>query len=150
MKPELSKKVIVFDFNRTLYDPTTGTLVSGALEVLQKTAPRFSLVLYTKSGEDRGRQIRDLGLKPFFKKTISVENKSAEDLVRLAKELNVKPGEIIVVGDRIHGEIIAGNKAGCKTVWFCSGKFAQEKPTCEAEKPTQTIFHLSELLELLD
>jgi len=49
------KKLVVFDFNRTLFDPDQGRLIDGALELLEKlkTAGHF-LVLHGKAPRGRG------------------------------------------------------------------------------------------------
>ncbi|HLC36896.1 MAG TPA: HAD hydrolase-like protein [archaeon] len=143
-------KVIVFDFNRTLFDPDSSKLIEGALIVLDFFFKKFDLVLYSKKGEGRESLIFDLGLNKFFKKIISVESKSADDLIQLTNEWNLKPENFLIIGDRIKSEITAGKKAGFKTVWFKQGKFAFEEPSSPEEFPDFILSDLRNLINLFD
>lgn len=142
-------KAIVLDFNRTVYDPDSDTLVEGAEELLESLCQNFPLVLYCKTGNERNEKIGKLGIKKFFKKIAFVKEKTAQDLINIAKELKVNPNEITVIGDRIKSEIAAAKKAGCKTIWFKKGKFAEEKPKTQSEQPDHTITKLEEIPKIV-
>jgi FMN phosphatase YigB (HAD superfamily) len=143
---KLVARAIVFDFNRTIYDPDSDDLIAGALQVLERLSNDFLLVLYCKLGDGRDEKVMGLGLKKFFKKIIFVPNKTPADLVNIAKEFNLETNRIVVVGDRVKSEIAAAKKAGCKAVWLKRGKFAKENPLEPNEKPDCIIFSLSEVL----
>lgn len=143
-------KAIIFDFNRTLYDPDSDALMPDALKVLKKLSNHFCLALHCKIGEGREQRISELGLKKFFKKVILVENKTAQDFTNAAAEFCIKPNEMLVVGDRIKSEITAAKAAGCKTIWFRNGKFAAELPSKPGEQPDFTIAKLEEVLEKIE
>jgi len=147
---KLFAKAIVFDFNHTLYDPDSDSLVPGVLQVLKKLSSDFILILYCKAGEGRDKRVSELGLKDFFKKIIFVENKTSQDLISLAEEFNLKTEDFVVVGDRIKSELAAGKGAGCKTIWFKNGKFAEEIPEQPTEFPDHTIFNLEEVLDKIE
>jgi len=138
-------KAIVFDFNRTLYDPDADSLVPGALQALEDLSRKYPLVLYSKKGEGRDERIAELGLPRFFKKMVAVESKSGKDLESVARELGIKPQEIVVVGDRVRSELRAGREAGCATIWFRRGKFSQEGPEKPGEEPGCEITGLAEI-----
>lgn len=139
-------KVIIFDFNRTLYDPDMGSLIAGCLEVLEALSHKYRLVLITTETGSRGKLIYDLGLRQFFQKVVMASSKSKEVFLNCCKELGVSPDEVMVVGDRVRGEIAIGNELGMFTVQFQNGPFAKELPEDESERPKIIIKKLEELL----
>ncbi|MCU0660470.1 MAG: HAD hydrolase-like protein [Candidatus Pacebacteria bacterium] len=64
-------------------------------------------------------------------------------------ELAVRPEETIVVDDRMIRGIAWGNRKGTSTVWLKKGKFADETPTMETEKPQCIITDIRELSDIL-
>lgn len=138
-------KVILFDFNRTLYDSDAGKLFPEVLELLAVLRQReYRLHLVCMIGEGRDTLITDLILDKYFDTIHMVKEKT----LKLFKQLLI--GDInIVIGDRIRKEIALGVASGAKTIWFKNGKFAGELPQTDAEQPMHTIFSLSELYELL-
>ena len=61
------KKIIIFDFNRTLYDPDQQCLVADARLVLQALRERgFSLCLISRAAPSRKELITELGLDQYF------------------------------------------------------------------------------------
>jgi putative hydrolase of the HAD superfamily len=61
------------------------------------------------------------------------------------RKLRVKPGEAVMVGNRISADIVGGNRMGMKTILFKWNKRYPEKATSPEEKPTRTIRSLREL-----
>ena len=143
------KKAIIFDFNRTLYDPEKGILVSGCLATLAKLSARYKLVLITNNEGSRQELIEELGIKNFFQVIVSTSNKNEQDFLSSCVQLNLDPGEVVVVGDRIKGEILIGNRLKMTTVHFKNGLFAQELPENSIEKPDFEIKKLEDLLKIL-
>lgn len=137
-------EVIIFDFNRTLYDPDSCTLIDGALELLGKLSEKFHLILLAKGDEKRMKIIKGLKLEQFFQEIILVSEKNIQQLITIQEKF---PKDTIFysIGDRVKKEIKLGNSLGCKTVWFKNGKFASEMPETADEKPWQIINSLSEL-----
>jgi putative hydrolase of the HAD superfamily len=142
------KKAIIFDFNRTLYDPDANQLMQGAENVLRALKQaEYKMFLIGKGTEERTTLIRDLGLEVFFDEIIVKDEKDFNDFLRLK---NQHPEhEFYSVGDRVRKEIKYSNQVGCKTVWFKKGKFAVEEPVEAEEKPWRIIAELHELLDIL-
>jgi FMN phosphatase YigB (HAD superfamily) len=142
------KKAIIFDFNRTLYDPDTGELMNGALDVLRiLKQDGYKMFLIGKGTEERTTLIHDLGLEDYFDKIIVKDEKDLNDFFDLKK--NHPDHEFYSIGDRIKKEIKYSNKAGCKTVWFKKGKFADEEPAEADEEPWKIITDLNGLLSVV-
>lgn len=143
------KKIIIFDFNRTIYDPDTKTLFPGTREVLQALHQKeFILYIVGKGNEARLDIINQLNIKEYFENIYLVPEKNIEQLLAL-KERYPENTIFYSVGDRIKNEISLGNKVGFKTVWLKNGKFSSEIPDGINEQPWKTIEHLSELKEIL-
>lgn len=141
-------KAIIFDFNRTLYDPDRDQLMENGLEILQNLKDKgWKLFLIGKGGANRENLISELGLQAFFEEIIIKEEKDIEDLRDLKAKL--PDYEFYSVGDRIKKEIVLGNKCNFKTIWFKNGKFATEEPENPEEYPWKTIGSLDELQEIL-
>lgn len=145
-------KGIIFDFNRTLYDPEHNTLVNGTtklLGLLQRNGYLLCLIS-KKSTEDRESQITSLGLSKYFKKILIIEgNKQEKDFRECLKAMDLSTHEVAVVGDRINEEILLGNKMGMCTIWYKSGKFAIEVPTESIQEPCYTITKLEKVSTFL-
>lgn len=139
------KRKIIFDFNRTLFDPESLSLDDQAVNVLTKLRDKgFDLYLISH-GLEGERLIEELGIKNFFKKAVFVEEKNKEVFKDLVGE-NVR--NVIIVGDRVGHEIKIGNLLGFKTVWLKKGRFATELPAEKVEEPDFVIEKLEELLSL--
>ncbi len=142
-------KAVIFDYNRTLFDPESNRLYSGAVDVLEKLKGRFRLALVAKGDAARLKQIEELGLVKYFKCIVVNKEKGLDDYKRTMATLGVEPGEAYVVGDRVAEEIRMGNTLGAVTVWLRNGKFKDELPKDKNELPAYTIEDLKNLLELL-
>lgn len=142
-------QLIIFDFNRTIYNPETNSLVSGALEVLQHfSAKGIPMVLVSRDEGDRENILMRLGVSSFFEKTFFVREKSKELFLSLMHEYGTEPETTLVVGDYPASEILHGNAAGARTVRLKAGRFADYEPRTKEEEPWRTIYELHELLDL--
>ena len=139
---------IIFDFNRTIYDPDSKGFCKGALECLQHLSGKHALYLVVKGGDERKELIESLRIKQYFKSVSVQPEKSVEQFIA-CKEDCPPDTTWYVVGDRVKKEIRYGNECGMKTIWYKSGKFAEEEPSEEIEKPDVTISDLSELKEII-
>lgn len=141
-------KGIVFDFNRTLYDPDGNSLMPHALECLENLKQKgWRLFLIGKGTASRENLIHELGLDRFFEKIIVKEEKELADFENLKNTF--QDLEFYSVGDRIKKEIVLSNTCNFKTIWFKNGKFATEEPEIPEEQPWKTIHDLGELEKAL-
>ena len=141
-------KGIIFDFNRTLFDPDKNNLNLGVLDLLDELLDAgFKLCLLSKrSQEDRREQISKLGLDKYFLDIQVIEGDKTEyNFKRCINIMALGSEEILVIGDRIKKEIFLGNKLGMKTIWYRSGKFLDEPPSSKQEEPSKTVSNITEL-----
>ncbi|XLQ19693.1 MAG: HAD hydrolase-like protein [Candidatus Moraniibacteriota bacterium] len=144
------KKVIIFDFNRTIYNPENKELISGAFDVLTKLYSEKNNILYLIS-RNEGEEKRELILeqfkiKKYFKEVLFVDKKNVQLFKRIIKEERVKTEQVYVIGDYLHEEIRYGNICGVNTIWFRNGKFRNMKEKCVEDKPNKVITNIKEII----
>lgn len=139
---------IIFDFNRTLYDPETDELVPDAYSVLQ-TLSRSGIPLYLISRNEGNREevLERTDIAQFFKEVSFVERKRLEDFTRVVWA--AQGDKVFVVGDLVREDIHFGNRAGATTIWFRNGKFAGEGPTIKKDEPRHIITKLTQVLDFV-
>ena len=139
-------KTIIFDFNRTLYDPDQEQLLPDAIDVVAALKTRgYTLHLISRGKEGRAKKISALPIYSYFDSVIVTDEKKLDDF----KELFKNSEENFVIGDRIKREIYLGNCVGATTIWIKNGKFANELPSSKDEEPTYTVASPAEILSLL-
>jgi FMN phosphatase YigB (HAD superfamily) len=136
---------ILFDYNRTLFDPEARALYEGVPQLLEDLSVRNDLFLVSRNEPGRASAFSALGISRYFKKTIFADDKSAE----LFRELCGESADVFVVGDRVREEISIGNQLGWKTVWVRQGKFAHELPSNAHEDPMFTVRDVREIKTIL-
>ena len=142
-------KAIIFDFNRTLYNPEAGAFTKGAIDTLDHLkAKGYLLFLIGKGTNERANLISELGLHRYFDEIIVKEEKDLKDFKDLQKKY--PKADFYVFGDRVKKEIKYGNVCGFKTIWFQDGKFASELPEGPEEIPWETVNDFSEMEEYVE
>lgn len=147
---EKATVAVIFDFNRTIYDPDTKDLLPGARELLEALYARHvPLYLISKGDESRPQLLQELDLAKFFRDMLFVERKDPALFLELARRANAHPRNTYVVGDYLHKEIRSGNQSGMRTIWLKYGKFSQMEPEVEADQPWQIVNTMEEVLPLI-
>ena len=111
-------KAVIFDFNRTLFDPYNQKLYPGALNLVRDLKGKFKLGLVTTSGKGRDKSISESGLRYLFDfvRIVRVKDESVFD--EFLKMYDYKPSELVIIGDWLGDEIAAGNNIGATTIWI--------------------------------
>ena len=137
---------ILFDFNRTLFDPEKQELCDGALPLLS-ALEESGATLYVLSRIEVGRPalLDSLGIRRYFVEVLFVEDKRSA----IQKIVTEASDTTYVVGDHLHDEIRIGNTCGARTVWVRHGKFADLKPEGVHDVPWRTVRALAEVHSLL-
>jgi FMN phosphatase YigB (HAD superfamily) len=143
------QNIIIFDFNRTLYDPDMRILIKDAEQVVKKTAQHYKLGLVSAAVSSRIELIKELGLDTYFSKVVVSKSKNKTDFEAIIEQLHADRKKSYVIGDRIKGEIIIGNQLDLQTIWFRAGKFADEVPESRVEQPKYTITKLKDVLKIV-
>jgi len=132
------------------------TLFSGSLPLLRFLAKRGVRNFVVSFGEPKTQhaKVKALGLdrepsieKIYFADRSNVLTKEAA-FRKIQKRTRLKPGEILVVGDRPMREIRAGKELGMHTVRLRHGEFKSQMPTGPEEEPDYVIGNISEARKL--
>ncbi len=126
---------IIFDYNRTIFDPEGDELFPGVFELLAELSKNHELFLVSMNEPGREARFGELGIEHFFETIVFVSKKTPELFAAMVKG----DKEVVVVGDRIKHEILLGNKLGFTTIWLNRGKFSAELPDNGNEEPDYVI-----------
>jgi FMN phosphatase YigB (HAD superfamily) len=138
-------KLIVFDFNRTLYEPDQDRLISGARELLDYALSQgYRLVLLAKAVDSRGQLLDELGIADAFVEIHLVKTKSVVLLNDLSSRYAAALSRSYLIGDRAQSEIALGHEAGWHTIWYRNGRFADELPRPDRQ-PDHTVTALAQI-----
>ena len=136
---------ILFDYNRTLFDPETDTLYPGVLDMLKRLSAQYDLFLISRNEPTRKKRLEELNIKQYFKKILFVEEKSKQ----IFREIASNTENVIVVGDSIADEIKTGNQLGFITVRLKKGRFATAIPKDADEIARFELLDISELEKII-
>ena len=130
-------------------------LFPGAKEMLIKLRKKYKLILVTSGVYERQKKkIEILGLKDKFDmimiNNILTDSTKEDDFEDVLEKYDLKPKEVLCVGDRIHSEIKTGNRMGMITVQVLHGRFKNLKPKNAMEEPDYKISSITELSKLLE
>ncbi len=136
---------IIFDYNRTIFDPETDNLYLGVLELLQKLSAKYELFLISRNEPERKRRFEELNIKNYFQKILFVNGKSRKVFEGISGDTK----NVIVVGDSISDEIKIGNQLGFVTIHLKKGKFSTEIPKNKYEFAKFEITDINELESII-
>jgi|AntRauTorcE11898_2_1112593.scaffolds.fasta_scaffold00223_8 tRNA pseudouridine55 synthase len=151
-KPPQTIDGIIFDFNRTLYDPEKEKLMDGARKLLRYLKNReLKMALLSKATDQSRRQfISELGLDEFFDEVMVVTGeKTPHHFHSLQQALGIDARRCLIIGDRVKSEISAANSLGMQTCWLRRGKFKKEIPGNTLEQPGRIINNIQEIYHFL-
>jgi FMN phosphatase YigB (HAD superfamily) len=145
-----NSKIIIFDFNRTLYDPVNKKIftgVEGMLGEIRNLGFKLFLVSQDRDGQ-RGEVVKKSNILHFFDKVFILPEKNLECFKGVIEE-NTNIKDSFVVGDYIRQEIIFGNILGFNTIWIKDGVLADNFPKEESENPNFTVSSIGEVLGII-
>jgi FMN phosphatase YigB (HAD superfamily) len=132
------------------------TLFPGSLPLLRFLAKRGVRNFIVSFGEPKTQhaKVRALGLdcapsveKIYYADRGNVLTKEAA-FRKIQKRTRLKPGEMLIVGDRPAREIRAGKELGMHTVRLRRGEFKSQMPVGPEEEPDYVITNISEVRKL--
>jgi len=145
-----NRKIIIFDFNRTIYDPEKNNLTQDVLLILQKLFVNSENSLYLisrdENKEKRQEILRKFDLEKYFQKMFFVSKKSPNLFRKIIKKEKINPDNVYIVGDYLYDEIRYGNMCGVNTIWFKSGKFKDLKPKSRYDYPTKITMKIKNII----
>lgn len=136
---------IIFDYNRTIFDPDIDALYPGVLDLLSTLSQKNKLFLISRNEPARKDRMKELGIEKYFQKVAFVAEKSPREFQEMAGDGK----NVLVVGDSITDEIKIGNRLGFITVRLKKGKFAMETPMQQDEIAIHDIFDILDLEKVI-
>ncbi|MFC1697062.1 HAD family hydrolase [Nanoarchaeota archaeon] len=122
------------------------------------TSKNIKLAVISYGREDRQwEKIFRLGIDCFFDHDnvyiSDIDNKGPNkgSLIKKAlKNMNVNPKKTLMVGNKLDTDIYYGNKEDLITVLMLHGKYQDERPKNDLQKPDFTMSEISELIEITE
>ncbi len=132
---------IIFDYNRTLFNPDSGELYPGVIELLETLTQKYQLFLITRNEPGRSDTIATLGIAKYFQKIAFVEEKTTDIFQRITDGNQ----RVIVIGDRLQDEIQIGNTLSFPTIHVEQGEVGP--PNIVPTHRVKTIQEVRTILE---
>ncbi len=121
-------------------------------EVLEKLKQKkLDLVLVTEGSlPQQNKKIDTLEIREYFDEIFITITEKTELFKEILNKNNLSKNEVLVIGDRLDKEIIAGNRLGIKTIRVKRGKYKEIMPNLEIEKPSYEINDLRDIFEIIE
>ena len=148
------KKLVIFDWGRTLFNPETSKLFPDTVEVLECLSQKYTLaiVALATAGEEKIQErlqfIKENDLERYFASILFDVSDKDSLYVKTLKDLNITSEETVIIDDRVLRGVDWGNKNGATTVWFQNGKFANELPNNNTGEPDYIVHSLLEIKDI--
>jgi len=107
--------MIIFDFNKTLYNPISKELFEGVKEILNLLKSDFILILISMNKEMRDKLAKNL-IGEFFNEMVFTKEKTILNYESILKKYNIKNSDCTIIGDCLSDEILIGKQLFCKTI----------------------------------
>ena len=127
-------------------------IYSDTKEVLGKLKGNYKLILVSQGSKDsQNKRIDALGIRDYFDEIyLSERGKKQEIFNQILDNLRLDANQILVVGDRIDGELKIANELGMQTCRITKGKYKILEPRFKNEEPDFTINTLRGLYGVLN
>lgn len=132
---------IIFDYNRTLFNPDAGNVFPGVFQLLKTLSRKHELFLITLNKPERKDSSAILDMKPYFSEVLFVERKTTAAFQQIAGE----DANVIVIGDRFEDEIQIGMQLGFITIHVQPQKPFYKK----AHTPTFRVAEIQQVLAII-
>lgn len=133
---------------RTLYDPVSASLYSGARAMLSDLAEERRLLLYSRRERSRIELLEEMGIAAHFEGAYFVDQKDAGNLQQILDTHGLAAEDCVVAGDMISSELTAAGELGIDTIWFKQQSFANNLLQL-GYKPTHTVNSITEMHQLI-
>jgi putative hydrolase of the HAD superfamily len=140
--------------NKAFYHPRIPAkldLLPGAIENLNTLSKKYNLHLVTAGFQDaQTAKIKSLGISNYFKKIIVVNSLNSEKKFTAFKIIldndNIKPEELLCIGNSLASEIKDARKIGA---WACYFEFGEDRGAVPKEPEFRPHFHIKTHQELI-
>lgn len=143
-------KLIIWDFEWTLFDPRVTDLTPGALDVLRQGHDNgYANVLFGQNQADNtaiSELVDKLGISDLLMDIVVRKDKNIRDFYSIiSKYQQISLKKMYLISSRAWVDIKMGNLLGLKTFWIRAGAYANETPRSFEEEPLVILKSLREL-----
>lgn len=137
---ETGIKVIAFDLDSTVMKSKSGEFSKETLSLFENLKKDFTLLIISNNHNieyisKAANQIDFPVIAPAKKPSTSVSKE-------FLKEQNIKPEEMVMVGDRPLTDILFGKLLGCKTILVDSISWQEEKPIVRFARKLERLVNI--------
>ena len=150
----LSPKIInqILNIGKEMLDKPI-ELLDGVEEVLQSLQGKYRLILATKGDLlDQERKLKKSGLLDYFHHIEVMSDKKPSDYLKLVKHLDIKPSELLMIGNSLKSDVLPLLEIGSKaihvpfhTTWAHEEVSQQDK----ADSSYRTLESLQQVLSIV-
>jgi FMN phosphatase YigB (HAD superfamily) len=133
---------IIFDYNRTLFNPDAGEVFPGVFHLLKTLSQKHELFLITLNKPERKDSSAIQDMKAYFDEILFVERKTVETFRKIVGD----DKNVIVIGDRFEDEIRIGIELELITVHIQPTKAFYKKN----QTPTHVVSEITNVLQIID
>lgn len=127
-------------------------LLEGVEEVLQSLQGKYKLILATKGDLlDQERKLEKSNLLQYFHHIEVMSDKKPKDYKKLIKHLDIKPSELLMIGNSLKSDVLPLVKIGASAIHVpFHTTWAHEEVTNDQESTTEykTVINIKEVLTL--
>ena len=157
-------KAIVFDWGDTVMRdlPFKGAMkdwpfvaiIPDVKDAILKLRNDYIIILASNAGDSTSEDIitaldrvglKDLFHHVFSSKDLGVEKPNVQFFELIKEQLEIKPEELIMIGNNCQKDIKGAKKAGWNTIWFNEN----EAQTTECQEADMSLFFMGALDELI-
>ena len=155
-RPNLHRANQAFSLGNTVYDAEYKLYpgVKDMLERMAKEHPGMLMIAQTKGPQQiQLGKFRRNGIEDIFDKIYIRGTKTEDDFKEVLADFDLRPEEVLCVGDSMKDDVVIPRNIGCRTVWVCSQSFDTWKPKWAYENDTKLTmpdWKVDSIAELLD
>ena len=136
------------------YNPQYERCFPFAKDLLSSLCKKYRLGVLANQSDGVRDRLKRFGILQFFTTIVSsFDYDLHKPDIRLfkiaAKQANVVPQSILMVGDRLDNDVVPAKQMGFKTLWVRQGFGAFQRPSNDTDTPDATVDSLQEILSLL-
>ncbi len=150
LKEKEAKNGAIKSLEHFLYHRSNFTVPSTSIELLKQLKQKYVLIGISNGNVDSNR----IGIAPYFEFILHAGNglkmKPAADMFQVACErLNVKPADILHVGDSFSADVVGARHFGCQSVWLNPSYSRTQASQLKAPLPHLSISHIEQLKQFI-
>jgi putative hydrolase of the HAD superfamily len=116
----------------------------NSVKVLQKLAGSFPLALVSNFYGNLTTVLSEFGLSTYFRSVVEsaivhVRKPDPAIFDRAVKTLDMKPQEVVVIGDSYSKDIVPAHALGCRTIWLKGAAYDESDTGTDADAVIQDL-----------